>query len=252
MVLNIHLLTHICPGVLKFGLVWGHNSFLYEAENRYLLELCHSPNNVAFQICHKFRIFKLLPLLCEVMVSSSEALNFCQRVLKYKHLVNCTRSNDDKCILHGSPKCKTLTYTDKLEIAHCVDVDNLGTCFLYQRITFQKKRFTTEDYCPGGQKKRLDTNDSYAFLTSGQSVLIKQIVNIPGIHRVILLVQRIKLSKRPIVRCDNFNFNSIHKIESKNDIFYVRADFLDRPAFYIQGFNGTSYLADIPYGCTVE
>jgi len=54
------------------------------------------------------------------------------------------------------------------------------------------------------------------------------------------------------VRCDHFKFNSVRIIESKNDLLYVRADFLNGPAFYIEGGNGTSYLAEIPYGCTVE
>jgi len=183
MSINIHLLTHICPGVLKFGMVWGHNSLLYESYNRQLLQLSLSPYFVSYQICHKFRIYKLLPSLCEQMVSSNEALSFCKDVLKYKHLVKCVRSNEEKCILHGTPKCKALTYRDKLEMSQCIDVDNIETCFLYQRITFQKKRYTTEDYCPGAQRgNRLETNDSYAFLASGLSVLIKQIVNIPGIR----------------------------------------------------------------------
>jgi len=252
MLYNIHLLTHICTGVLNFGPIWGHNSFPYESHNRHLLQLCQSSSNVAYQICHKFMIFKLLPTLCEKMVTSKEALSFIQNVLNFKHLVMCVRSNDDKCLLHGSPQCHVLTANESFLISQCTSSGNFDKCFLYQKMTFKRKRYTTEAYAASNQNgKRFDTNDSYAFLASGQSVLLKQIVNIPVIQKVLCFVQKIKLSRRSIIKCDTQNV-FIHQIESKGDHVFVKADDLDKPAFFIEGSSGTNYLAHIPYGCTIE
>jgi len=80
MVYNIHLLLHICEGVLNWGPLWTHNSFLYEGQNRYLMQLYHSPSNVVLQIARKFLIYTSIPYLCSKLVLSQHAIEFSEKI----------------------------------------------------------------------------------------------------------------------------------------------------------------------------
>ncbi|XP_028045643.1 uncharacterized protein LOC114254206 [Monomorium pharaonis] len=80
MVYNIHLLSHICKGVLNWGPLWTHNSFLYEGQNRYLMQLYHSPSNVILQIARKFLIYTSIPYLCSNLVLSKNTIEFSEKI----------------------------------------------------------------------------------------------------------------------------------------------------------------------------
>lgn len=70
MVLNVHLLTHIVQGVLNWGPLWTHNAFIYEGQNRHLLQLLQSPGQLLKQIARKFLIFSDLSTLCNELGST--------------------------------------------------------------------------------------------------------------------------------------------------------------------------------------
>lgn len=88
MVYNIHLLSHICKGVLNWGPLWTHNSFLYEGQNRHLMQLYHSPSNVILQIARKFLIYTSIPYLCSKLVLTQNTIVFRKNLKKKLHLLH--------------------------------------------------------------------------------------------------------------------------------------------------------------------
>jgi len=158
------------------------------------------------------------------------------------------RGNDNRCILLGAPRYYSLTQEEKSKMLNCIGHDDFNDCYFYQRLIFGKKRYTTQAY-----SSDKDNNDSCAFLKNGQCVLIKHIINIPSVHKVLLYVQIIEVSKRPVLKDSRFSFDCYQKVTRLSENLFVRIECLDAPCFSIfAGGSGDSYVARIPYGCTIE
>lgn len=248
MLYNVHILSHIAKCVKNFGPIFLYSSFPYEAENSFILQCVQSPFSVSYQIARKFIIFKTLPLLCKEIVHSQRTLVFCEKLLNNRKLVNCVRANDNKCILLGSPTYYCCSEEEKLKLLQCIDHGDFNDCFLYERLLFRKRRYTTEAYCVGK-----DNNDSSAFLLNGQCVLIKYIISIPAVSKVLLYVQKIQVSKRPMLKNENLSYDTTCKITNFSENVFVKLECLAEPCFIIRGKrSGESYVSRIPYGCTAE
>lgn len=243
---NVHLLRHIFKGIFNFGPMWGHNSFPFESQNRFLVLNCKSPFSVASQLARKFLVFRSLPMLCKTSVHSLKTLEFSEKLLNHRKLVNCVRSNS-KCILLGSPKYFSFSNEDKLQISQNIFQGNFDAGFSYEKIIYCQKRYTTETYSVGK-----DNNDSCAFLLSGQCVLIKHIIRIPDIDKVLLYVQKIQVSSRPLIKGDNFSFDTMRKVIQFSDHGFIKVESLHEPCFLVKRRGGDAHVCRIPYGCTVE
>lgn len=151
MVLNIHLLTHIAHNVLNWGPLWTHNAFIYEGQNRHLLQLLKSPDHVVEQIARKFLIFSDLPILCNDLVSTKSIITFCENIIqnKLQHFIRCEGvvllGKKEKCIL--SPEEYTCIKEYYLSLKHYM---------LFKRMLYNGVRYCSEDYA--ANKKH---NDSY-------------------------------------------------------------------------------------------
>lgn len=246
MVYNIHLLSHIPEGVLKFGPIVGHNSFLYEAKNRFILQLCKSPYFVSYQVARKFLIYQSLPFLCSRMVHCKQALTFCDKILNYKKLVRYNHANDSNCVLLGKPIMYKLLEEDIEKIYPVLLQRTPDYCFMYERMFYRKKRYTTAQY--GGGKQN---NDAYVFLECGQCAKILRIVKFHVSNRVLLFVEKVNISRKPILKTDFVTFDTVKTAITTSNRLFVNIEKLDKPCFIIK-VNTDHYVSDIPYGCTVE
>ncbi|KAJ1522449.1 hypothetical protein ONE63_001639 [Megalurothrips usitatus] len=73
---SIHLQLHIAQGVRSFGGLWTHNTFLYEGQNRYLLQLMSSPRKLSVQLSNKYMAYFSLSKLCKTLSSNENTVDF--------------------------------------------------------------------------------------------------------------------------------------------------------------------------------
>jgi len=78
---NEHLLLHICDQVLNWGPLFSHNCFLYEGQNRLMLKMLHSPNQIVNQLVCKFLTYGSLPSLIYKFDVTKQAKEFCEAIL---------------------------------------------------------------------------------------------------------------------------------------------------------------------------
>ncbi|KAE8738510.1 hypothetical protein FOCC_FOCC016008 [Frankliniella occidentalis] len=97
----IHLLTHLVEGVRNFGPLFTHNTFLYEGQNRFLLQLLSSPFCVAKQLAKKYTTFSCLPELCSKLASTEKSADFCESIVGRQHS-NFVRSGDTVLVGKGT------------------------------------------------------------------------------------------------------------------------------------------------------
>ncbi|KAK3911217.1 Histone acetyltransferase HAC2 [Frankliniella fusca] len=98
MVYNIHLLSHVCKGVLRFGPLWTHSAFPYEGQNRYLLQMCTSPFSVVKQVSTRYLLNKSFPQLCVSLSGGDRSIDLCEDILERR--LKCYVYNAD-CVLVG-------------------------------------------------------------------------------------------------------------------------------------------------------
>ncbi|KAE8737705.1 hypothetical protein FOCC_FOCC016828, partial [Frankliniella occidentalis] len=85
MVYQIHLLGHVCKGVLRFGPLWTHSPFPFEAQNRYMLQMLTSPYSVVKQIVTRYLLNRSFPDLCVSLTTNGNVAEFCEETLQ-RHL----------------------------------------------------------------------------------------------------------------------------------------------------------------------
>ncbi|XP_029661941.1 uncharacterized protein LOC115234763 [Formica exsecta] len=188
MVLNVHLLTHIAQNVLNWGPLWTHNAFVYEGQNRHLLQLLQSPGHVVKQIACKFLIFSDLPILCNELISTKSVIKFCENVMqnKLQHFIRC-----EGVVLLGKKEiCKFLP-----EEYICVKEYSfsLEDCTLFRRMLYNGIRYCSEDYA--ANKKH---NDSYILTHYEMIAVIKKIIHISD-SKVLILVQEVVVQKESLL-----------------------------------------------------
>ncbi|KAK3920984.1 Replication protein 1a [Frankliniella fusca] len=243
---NTHLLSHIPKCVLNFGPIWGHNSFTFESENGHIAKLCKSPHFVSFQVARKYLIHQSLPFVCSKMVRTKDVLEYCDKILHYKHLVRFNRASDKNCVLLGSPMYSKLPPEDILKLSELIQNCTVDYCFMYERMYYRRKRYTTSQY---GKEKQ--NNDSFAYLDDGECVKILKIVQYPVGKKVILFVQKVNVDRKPIVEIHCTTYDNLKRATESNVKYLVNVERLDSPCFNLM-INERQFVASVPYGCTVE
>jgi len=248
---NVHLLSHIARGVINFGPMWVHNSFLYEGKNRYLRSLTKSPNNVALQVTKKFLIYKSLPLLCSKIVTSEKAAIFSEKLLHYKNLKNCVRTADNDVLLGKGGKC----FLSEVEFEAMQEFDNVTyedegfnriSELSYNRIISKNTMFCTESYSHG----KLN-NDSCVFTKSGSYAMIKRIIMLKS-NSVVILGQEIVVSKSPCLADNTVKIDHLLKVVKRGGLMCFKPEFIAGPCIYMSSHDDEVYLSQIPFGCTVD
>ncbi|KAK3920205.1 LOW QUALITY PROTEIN: E3 SUMO-protein ligase ZBED1 [Frankliniella fusca] len=115
MVYNIHLLSHLCKGVLRFGPLWGHNAFPFEGQNRYILQMRTSPFNVVKQVSRRYMLNRSFPSLCVKLSSGDRAIDFCEDTLERQ--LKCFVYNAE-CVLVGKGNAVLLTDEECVCVKH--------------------------------------------------------------------------------------------------------------------------------------
>ncbi|KAE8737582.1 hypothetical protein FOCC_FOCC016954 [Frankliniella occidentalis] len=241
MVYNIHLLSHISKCVRNFGPIWGHSSFPYESQNRYLVQLCKSPYCVPLQVARKFVIYQSLPDLACTLGCSDKILHFSDSILNYKKLVKCHRASNNSCILLGSVTSLEIPIHIQRRLG-----TNASKCCLYQRIIYNTNRYATRIYCD-----KLANNDSYLFLQNGKCVVIDKIMKTCHSDQVFLGVQIVDFDEKPLLADAVLKYDCMYKVLGFKNHVIVPIEEIDEPCLLIN-VQDTKYIARIPYACTVE
>ncbi|KAK3923954.1 Glutaminase [Frankliniella fusca] len=242
MVYNIHLLSHIAQCVFNFGPLWGYSSFIYESKNRYLLQLCKNPNSIALEISRKFLTFQSLPGLSLILNCSEKVIDFSDKILNYKKVTKCHRSDNESCVLLGLPECKEMPENVK---------ENLNSSsnfyYLYEKMIYRNFRFTTSVY-----SGNLQNNDSCIFLTSGECVVIKYIIEIPDLQKVLLKVQSVICVSSPFMRHDSFKFDCVRRVVRFGEEKFIPLEEVNEPCLFMNFSGQAKCIARIPYGASIE
>ncbi|KAK3928208.1 Phenylalanine--tRNA ligase beta subunit [Frankliniella fusca] len=120
---NVHLLSHLCMGVLRFGPIWGHNAFPFEGQNRYILHMCTSPFNVVKQVSRRYLLNRSFPSLCVKMSSGDLAIDFSEDTLERR--LKCFVYNAE-CVLVGNGKTALLTDEEAVCVTHYLEQSNIN------------------------------------------------------------------------------------------------------------------------------
>jgi len=236
MVLNIHLLTHITQSVLNWGPLWTHNAFVYEGQNRHLLQLLRSPNQVVKQIARKFLIFSHLASLCNEYISRESTITFCKNVLqkKLQHFVKC-----EGVILLGKKEICTFSPEEYA----CVKEYNfdLKHCKSFKRMLYNGIKYCSEDYAI--DKKH---NDSF-ILTHNMFAVIKNIINVSQ-TKVLILLQEIVVQKEPLLSSQDFKYIQVKRFISYGKYFCIQPFEIDAQCVFMDILSD-KYLCKMPFGC---
>jgi hypothetical protein len=237
MVLNVHLLIHIAQSVLNWGPLWTHNAFVYEGQNRYLLQLLHSPNQVVKQIARKFVIYSHLPILYNELISTKSIIPFCENVLqkKLQHYIRC-----EGVILLGKKKICTFSPEEYV----CVNDYNfdLEHCTSFKRMLYNGIRYCSADYV--ANKKH---NDSFILTYNEMIVVIKKIINVSH-TKVLLLVQEVVVEKEPLLSDQDFKYTHVKRFIGYGKYFFIQPSEIEAQCVFID-LVSDKYLCKMPFGC---
>lgn len=237
MVLNVHLLSHIAQSVLNWGPLWTHNAFMYEGQNRHLLQLLHSPNQVVKQIARKFLIYSHLPILCNKFISTKSIITFCEDVLQkqLQYFIRCEGvillGKREICIF--SPEEYTCVNEYNFDLEHCTS---------FKRMLYNGIRYCSADYATN--KKH---NDSF-ILSHQMIVVIKKIIINVSRTKVLLLVQEVVVQKEPLLSDQDFKYTQVQRFVDYGKYFCIQPSEIDAQCVFID-LVSNKYLCKMPFGC---
>lgn len=243
MTYNVHLLSHIAHGVFNFGPVVGHNSFVYEAQNRYIGQMCKSPFAVVYQVARKFLVFRSLPTLCTKFVTSQEAMFFSEQILNYKKLKKCFKPLEG-CALLGTGTICPLSQDEQNALLQYGNVPYYEKC--YQRMIFEGSLYCTSTYCESFQN-----NDSCVLMKNGDVVLIKHILRLTS-NEIVVLADKLQILKKPCVGNNYTKINHIKIAKQCGIVSCASVKDISRPCFLMMSPSEEYVFSPIPYGCSVE
>ncbi|XP_067217132.1 uncharacterized protein [Linepithema humile] len=236
MVYNIHLLSHICKGVLNWGPLWTHNSFLYEGQNRHLMQLYHSPSNVILQIARKFLIYTSIPHLCSKLILSQKTIEFSEKILK-RNFIRFMRCGEEIILLGKGEKCSLSSEEEQLLVINGMLTESY---LVYQKMIYKRIRYTCSKY----NNNKLN-NDSYILISSGEKVVIRSILRFSvGVK---LIVQQLNVCESIIKNKNIRNFH-IQKIDSYGHLKYIDVSQIKNQCIFID-VSCANYVCEMPFGC---
>ena len=82
MTYNIHLLTHLCETVRRWGPLWVYSAFVFESMNRKIMQNITSPNGIPGQIYTRFLMHKFIQNVCYDPSVRQETREFISKLFK--------------------------------------------------------------------------------------------------------------------------------------------------------------------------
>lgn len=238
MVFNVHLLSHICRGVMNWGPLWTHNSFLYEGENRHLLQLKKSPLHTIKEISRKFVIFKNLPIYIHERAVSEETIDFCEIILDKK--LRCFSRCETTLLGKGST---TGVFDLQEEICLSANGIFLDNCLSFKKMMCNGMRLASYQF---GENKKND--DSYVLLSSGEVVLIRHILQNCNTNSIFLLVQIVNLKEQSILANNDITLEHINQVEGSGAFRCISPSEVSTQCIFMK-VRGIGYVSKMAYGC---
>lgn len=233
---NVHLLSHLCEGVLNWGPLWTHNAFTFEDENRLLLKLKKNPNRASVEVVNRYTFYQSF-ISTEIVPLSEEVKNFCQLIINpsCKYIVAI-----DRCTLIGLGKSYQLTEAEK-------QILNIDFPFKrFEKIVYNNIRYTTSTY-----KRNIKRNDSVVLTVNGTVAVIENIVvydNEANENKCVLFLKKITCDRQPFLKSSDCSVTHIRKCTNSNSLFICEPQDLNGQSILIN-FNNRNYVCNIPYGC---
>lgn len=234
---NIHLLTHVCKGVLRWGPLFTHNAFMYESYNRNLLHLVKNPYRVVKEVSNKYTIMKSLPKLTDNLATNEDTVFFCQNILDQK-LIRFKET--ESCILLGQGKCCDLSL---IEIETLL---NMGfdpfKCLFYDRLVRRGMRITTVEYSNG--KKNCD---SVFYVESGEFYEVLAIFTCSDSNAHLLARKKI-CSVDPVFSSSHVTLTHLQRFECHGNLKLLQPESIQGEAILIKTSSG-EFLTRMPLSC---
>jgi len=237
MVYNIHLLSHLCDAVINFGPLWTHDAFMFEGENRLLLQFQQSPSSVAKEVTRKFLMSKALPNLCVKYSVTDDVLQFCEDLSgkSLKHFVRC-----GECVLVGSGVAYTFGGVETAMLA-TLGIYDYAHGKTFSKIIYGGVRLCTTDY--SADKKN---NDSIVF-ANNMFMIIHKIVLVS--ERVVFFAQKLSVCKQPVLNCGSTALEHVKKVKREGKRFFaIEPHDLSNQCVHMC-LENCSYVSILPFGC---
>ena len=234
----VHLLSHLVDGVRNYGPLFTHNAFVFEGQNRYLLQMLKSPNKVVKQLTTKYMIFSSLPDLCTNLASCEATADFCENLVgrRLKRFVHC-----GGIVLLGNGR----DYTPSKEEVNCLHLNSFLT---ENGKSFERFVWNGARYCSEAAAFRKRNNDSIFATTDGRICILQKIVSFPN-KFVILFVKEVVVDKLPIILEEDVTVTHIVSTHLElSGLFILRPRDIECQCMIMSLPHGT-FLTKIPYGC---
>lgn len=236
---NLHLLTHLKKNVLKWGPLWTANTFCYEGQNRQLLQLYKSPNNVLYQIVRRFLIYSDMPSFCDLFVTTYSALEFSEDLL-HKRLSRVIPFSNG--ILLGKGHKLSLTDEEKELLHQCHGVTSTE-CLGYKRMIYKGMRITTADYSIGKAN-----DDSVVMCLTGTIMKVKFIIACPN-QTPLLIGEKVVKLKKLVVESKKVIIDHVRSVKRNGSTMVVSLEDLQCQCVCMHVSENSVYVSPLPLGC---
>lgn len=247
MVYQVHLLQHICVGVKRFGPLWTHSAFPYEAQNRYTLKLVTSPFSVVKQVVRRYLVNKSFPDLCVFLKCSDIVVDFCEETLSRQLK---TYVYNSACYLLGKGHIVNFSEDECVALKACAnygDEQYFKDCVCYKRVLVKGFRV----YALGcSEESATRTVNSYVNVYGLGSAVTEKIVLTPD-GKLFILVRQIIFEAGAIVvdmKYDEVQVQHVRKVQRFGDLNCIYPGQITAQCVLIAN-EGEKYVSNFPYGC---
>lgn len=255
MVYNVHLLSHLCKGVLRFGPIWGHNAFPFEGQNRYILQMCTSPFNVVKQVSKRYMLNRSFPGLCVKLSSGDQAIDFCEDTLERQ--LKCFVYTVD-CLLVGKGMAALLNNEENICLKNCVNFIDVKTTLSFKSMIVRGFRVSVRTDT-GEFKKQTRNINSYVKVKEIGYACIEKILYYKIEESVFVLVRPVVTKNEPLVTqivgegMFSGNLEHVKTVEPQmSDLKCVNANDIVGQCVFMNLLIGSTekeYICELPYGC---
>lgn len=234
----IHLLTHIVAGARNYGPLFTHNAFVYEGQNRYLLQMLKSPYKVVKQLTTKYMIFSSLPDLCTKLATCEDTGDFCENLIGQR-LKRFVHTGGTVLIGNGS------IFEPSEDEIYCLNLDGFPT---EGGKSFGRFVWNGARYCTKAVAFEKRNNDSIFVANDGRFCIVENIVSYPN-DCVLLFVREILVDRLPIILEEDVTVTHIVSTQLVfSELFILRPRDIECHCLIMYLPHGT-FLAKIPHGC---
>ncbi|CAD6241492.1 GSCOCG00009289001-RA-CDS [Cotesia congregata] len=237
MTYNIHLLLHMVKSVLKLGPLSYHNTFIFENENQFLMKLPNNTKNITIQIARRYLFQKALSPLKSKINISGPFLQFCER-----NLTGCLKNifEIDGCILIDKGKEYYLNDNEQKL------VNRLDKCKSFNRIIYNRKRYTSKSYCPW---EKID--DSVILLKNDKIGIINNICYFNSHEnekKIYIFYEEVIRLRKYFYSSKNVTVQSIEECIITKNLQFCEVKMILRPCM-LTAVQSKHYVIFVPPGC---